>query len=206
MNEVYSKIEDCAKLAVILKEKLGNKISFDGSIYQEVISGKYISLYRLNKEKYNLNKTSIPFSFKFCEGEFLRISVSDNIDKSNTLSEKLVALSDFYLVLNDLYGLPTVFFTRKNDLENMFSLHYSFTNTKECIESFKNGTFIIDAEIEDLIIFNKEHDKLSEIRSKNIGLPVELLKYLDNDIDNYFIHKEGRIEDNLNQKQLIKIK
>ena len=208
MDIVYSKAIDCTNLAIKLKKKLGDRIGFSGSIHLEIISGEYTSLYRLKKEKYNLNKTSIPFYFKFCENKFLRIGVYDNSTIKTSLGEKLAALSDFYLVLSDLYGMPTVFFTTKDDLENTFSLEWNFINTKECIEAFKNGTYIDDAEIKDLIVFEKNNDKLSEIRSKEMGLPVELLPIVDNVLDDYFMHKFGeelgKKDSESNEKKLVK--
>ena len=41
--ELFSKADDCHKLAFIINNELKNKISFEGSTYQEVVSGTHSS-------------------------------------------------------------------------------------------------------------------------------------------------------------------
>ena len=198
MNEYYSKAEDCYLLASKLKKKLGNKIDFYGSTNIEIPSGKYISSYRRNNGEYMHNGHYLPFYFKFSKQEFLRISVGSHYSGS-TLGEKIAALSDFYEVLSEEYGEPTVFYTIKDDDEGLLTIQWSFIDKELEIAKFKAGNYFDDAKIDTLIIFgeSKENNSGYNIRnkdliSKRIGLPYELLYLAANDIENYIKHKKGK--------------
>ena len=198
MSEYYSKAEDCYLLASKLKKKLGNKIDFYGSTNIEIPSGKYLSSYRRNNGEYMHNEHYLPFYFKFSENEFLRISVGSNYSGSS-LGEKLAALSDFYEVLSEEYGDPTVFYTIKDDDEGLLTMQWSFIDKKLEIAKFKAGNYFDDAKIDTLILFgeSKENNSGYNIRnkdliSKRIGLPYELLYLAANDIENYIKHKKGK--------------
>ena len=142
------------------------------------------------------NGQCLPFYFKYSKNEFLRISVGSN-HFGSSLGEKLAALSDFYEILSEEYGEPTLFYTTKEDEEGLLTLQWSFINKEEEIEKFKNGKYFDDAEVDKLIIFgekgdtekNNLSDKTKQIISKRVGLPFELI-YL---VDDYFAkHKIGK--------------
>lgn len=197
MAELYSKAEDCSKMANYLYNKLKGKIEFYGSTYQEVIYGKYhclpFNLYA-NYEEYRNDELS--FSYKFCENGFLRISI-ENVISKKSLGHKLAALSDFYLALSEMYGLPTTFYTLKDDDEESINLQWSFIEKEEDIKDFKEGTMFDDAEIDKLIIFgeqssiNELSDKTKTYISNQIGLPIELIYLLDENIEDFIKFKYG---------------
>lgn len=200
MSELYSKAEDCNLLANKLKKKLGDKIDFYGSTYIEIPSGKYLSSYRINNGEYMFNGQCLPFYFKFSENEFLRIGIGSN-HRGSSLGEKMAALSDFYSILSEEYGEPTVFYTTKNDDEEVLSLQWAFINKESEIEKFKSGTYFDDAELNTLIIFGEKKDnierhslsdKTKEMISRQVGLPFELLYLADEDIENFVKHKNGK--------------
>jgi hypothetical protein len=200
MSESYSKEIDCNLLASKLKKKLGNKIDFYGSMYKETPSGKYLSSYRRNNRESMFNGRCLPFYFKFSENEFLRISVGSN-HRGSSLGEKMAALSDFYSILSKEYGEPIVFYTTKNDDEGLLNLQWAFNNKEEEIKKFQSGTYFDDAEIDTLIVLGKKrenidgyrlNDKTREIVSRRVGLPFELIDLVDEDIENYVKHKNGK--------------
>lgn len=200
MSEYYSKAEDCYLLSKKIKKELGSKIDFYGSTNIEIPSGKYLSSYRKNNGEYIFNGHTLPFYFKFSNNEFLRISVGSHYSGS-TLGEKMAALSDFYEVLSKEYGIPTVFYTTKDDDEGLLTLQWSFINKELEIAKFKSGNYFDDAKIDNLIIFgeNKENkagynlnNKTKEYIKKEIGLPYELLYLAANDLEEFIKHKKGR--------------
>ena len=200
MKEMFSKTNDCYLLAKKMKQKLRNKIDFYGSINTPLPSGKYLSKYKKKNGEYMFNGHCLSFYFKFSKNEFLRISVGSNY-VGNEFGEKMAALSDFYEVLSEEYGKPTLFYTIKDDDEGLLTLHWSFINKEEEIEKFKNGTYFDDAEIDTLIIFDEKIDNMEdynlsdttkEIISRRVGLPFELLDLVDEDLENFVKHKKGR--------------
>lgn len=201
MSEIFSNADDCCKLARKFKKQLGDKIDFYGSINTPLPSGKYLSLYRRsNGEYFSYNCNCLPFYFKFAENGFLRIGVGSH-SKDNSLGEKLAALSDFYEVLCEEYGEPTVFYTTKDDDEGLLTLQWSFINKEEEIAKFQNGTYFDDAEIDTLIVFGQKKDNIEgyslsdttkKIISRRVGLPFELLDLVDEDIENFVKHKKGK--------------
>ena len=200
MSEYYSKAEDCHLLARKLKKALGSKIDFYGSTNIEIPSGKYLSSHRKNNGEYMHNGHTLPFYFKYSKNEFLRISVGSHYSGS-TIGEKLAALSDFYEVLSIEFGIPTVFYTTKDDDEGLLTLQWSFIDKELEIAKFKSGNYFDDAKINNLIVFgeNKENtagynlnNKTKEYIKKEIGLPYELLYLAANDLEEFIKHKKGR--------------
>lgn len=198
MSEMYSNRNDCLKLARYLNQKLGGKIDFSGYIF-EVISGKY---YYNSDSVAKLLEDGLPFYAKFCEEGFLRIGIGSSNPHTNSMGEKLAALSTFYEVLSEQYGEPTVFYTLKNDDEEMLSLHWSFVN-KEEVQEFKNGSYFDDGEIDKLIVIGEsatQPDKYSfsdttmKFMAKRIGLPFELIGLVDENIDDFIKYKNGNEE------------
>ena len=196
MSELYSNSVDCEKLAIkLLYGKLRRKINFYGSTLQEVISGKYLSEYNRSQNIYT-SEYAVPFYLKFKKDGFLRVQIGSLYPYNTTDGEKLAILSDFYEVLKEEYGEPTLFYTTKNDKENTFSLHWSFIDKDKDIEKFKNDTFFDDASIDKLIIIGENTDKDIKDSTKNflsneIGLPYELLKLVNNNIEDYIKYKKG---------------
>ena len=177
-----------------------DKIDFYGSTYIEIPSDKYLSSYRKNNGEYMFNGQWLPFYFKFSENEFLRISVGSN-HCGSSLGEKMAALSDFYSILSEEYGEPTVFYTTKDDDEGLLTLQWAFINKEEEIEKFQSGTYFDDAEIDTLIVLGKKRenvdgyslsDKTRKIISRQVGLPFELIYLVDEDIENFVKHKNGK--------------
>ena len=201
MVELFSKAEDCHALSKKLMGKLGNKICFCNSTYNEVPWGIYLSPYRRNNGEYMFNGRCLPFCFKFSEKEFLRITVSSN-EHGSSLGERMAALSDFYAALSEEYGEPTFFYTIKDDDEKSLTLQWSFVNKEDEIENFKNGTYFVDAETNTLIVFGEKkentfgsdlNDKTKRIISKQLELPFELISLVDSDIENFIMHKNGKV-------------
>ena len=189
MQEIYSKDEDCFELFQLLKRNLGNKIDYNGTPYNSLFNGKYFS--ELSNAD-NLFEKGIPFYYKYCKNGFLRIQVGSSIKHSTSIGEKLGALSDFYKVLSEEFGEPTVFYTTKNDKEGLLSLHWSFVNKEEDIQKFREGTYFDDAETDKLIIIGdsrkEEYNlnaKMRKLISKGIGLPFELLPLVNENIEDF---------------------
>lgn len=200
MVELFSKAEDCHALSKKLMGKLGNKICFYTSTYNEVPCGKYLSSYRRNNGEYMFDGQCMPFYFKFSKNEFLRITVSSN-EGGSSLGERMAALSDFYVALSEEYGEPTFFYTIKDDDEKSLTLQWSFVNKEDEIESLKNGTYFDDAETDTLIVLGEKkensfgsdlNDKTKRIISKQLELPFELISLVDSDIENFIMHKNGK--------------
>lgn len=201
MRELYSNKEDCFELSKKLKQILGEKIEFYGSIHQEVISGKY---YSFSLDKYTTFKDfrndAVTFYLKFCKNGFLRIGVGDYLG-NGSLGHKLAVLSDFYEILKEEYGEPTVFYTIKNDDENMLNFHWSFYNKEEVIQNFENGTVFDDAEIDELIIIDSKYssyngslnEKTRKSFEENVGLPLLMINLVDEFIVDYAKYKKGKI-------------
>mgnify|MGYP004462622531 FL=1 len=199
MNELYSNIKDCNILARKLKEQLGNKIEFYNSINTATPNGKYLSSYRKNKGEYiSLSNNCLPYYFKFVKDGFLRISIGSH-SKDNSLGEKIAALSDFYKVLCNNYGEPTVFYTLKNDDEKLLNLHWSFDNKTEEIAEFQKNTYFDDAEIDTLIVLNQNKENTE--KHNQFDLPVELLHLIKLDIENFIKHKTGEEITTLTKKK-----
>ena len=197
MAELFSKAEDCSKIANYLYKRLHGKIEFCGSTFQEVIYGKYHCLpfnAYANYEEYKNDELS--FTYKFCEGGFLRISV-ENVISKKSIGHKLVVLSDLFIALSELYGEPTVFYTIKDDEDESINLHWSFIQKAEDIKDFKEGTMFDDAETDELIIFgeqpsiNELSDKTKTYISNQIGLPIELIYLLDANVEDFIKYKHG---------------
>lgn len=202
MSEIYSNADDCLELARHLKKKMGNKIDFYGSIRQEVISGKYFSHYRdPHSELDYLFEEGLPFYYKFCKEGFLRIQIGSFYPHNNSVGEKLAALSNFYEVLSEQYGEPTVFYTTKDDEEGTLSLHWSFVNKEEDIQKFRNGSYFDDAEVDELIVIGEPRiqtssyqlrDTTRKLIAKQIGVPFELISLVDENTEDFVKYKTGK--------------
>ncbi len=201
MQELYSKADDCFELYKILRRKMGNKIEYWGTPYTGLFEGRYFSHYREHHSTIDfLFERGLPFHYKFCKDGFLRIGVGSYYHNTS-VGEKLAALSEFYEVLSEEFGEPTVFYTTKYDDEGLLSIQWSFINKEEDIQKFKEGTYFYDAEIDELIIFDESKQKndyyqLSDTTkkyiSKQVGVPFELLPLVDENIEDFVKFKTGK--------------
>lgn len=201
MKELYSNADDCLKLSRLLKSKLKEKIEFMGSTYLEVVTGKYHSLpYNKYNNFIDYRNDEVEFCYTFLENGFLTITVNDTAYKKFTIGHKLAVLSDLYEVISEVYGMPDVFYTLKEDDENSLNLEWDFLQKEEAIYAFKNGSRFEDAFVEDLIIIGEEEEKTSAYRlkkrtkemiAKTVGLPFEMLYLVDENVDDFVLYKKG---------------
>lgn len=204
MKKTYSNVDDCVDLAKYLKKKMGKKIEFCGSLHQRIVCGKYFSHYRdPHSDSENLFEDELPFYFKFCNNDFLRITIGSYYPFNNSIGEKLAALSSFYEVLNEKFGEPIVFYTLKDDEEKALTLQWSFVNKEEEIQNFRNGSYFDDDEVDELIIMGKqapqtENYQLIEETKKEVArkieLPFELTHLIDEDFVKYKTGKEIELQ------------
>lgn len=196
MTEIYSNANDCLELARHLKKKMGSKIDFYGSMCQEVISGSYF--FDFESKHYHDYGEGLSFYYKFCKERFLRIGIGSFYPGCNSTGEKLAALSNFYEVLSEQYGEPTVFYTTKNDDEGTLSLQWSFTNKEEDVQNLRNGSYFDDAEIDELIVIGKTRTQMNgyqlsdatrKLIAKRIGVPFELISLVDENIEDFVKYK-----------------
>ncbi len=194
-KELRSNGVDCLELSVYLSQKLKNKIDFTNSVLSGIPEGKY----RPIPENFHngiewLWQYGIPFYFKYCKDGFLRLGVGDSIYHETSMGEKLAALSDFYLALQEKFGEPTVFYTTKDDDEGLITLQWSFINKEEDIAKFKNNSMFDDADIDELIVIGEPIAKMpgyqlsaetKKIISHQVGLPFDLLSIVDENMAEY---------------------
>ena len=177
MNQKYSNAEDCYNLAKFLKCKLGKKIEYNVSPYNEVVSGYYTFLDDYGDiDMYHPRQVS--FYFKYLENEFLKIGIEGN----GNLGVKLAALSDFYAVLEKYFGLPTFYYTIENDENKGINLQWSFKNAKNDLNYLKQNIYFDDGFLSELIIFDKDRNKEKE---GNISLPNELIPLVNKNIHDF---------------------
>lgn len=200
MKEVFSKAEDCLKLGQYLNKKLGNKMEFTSGIFNDAIDGIY---HCLPFDSYNnfseYRKNKIMFNFKFCKDRFLRLCVENGVYPKTT-GHKLAVLSDFYEVLYKRFGKPTFFCTTKDNPHETLFLQWSFTNRDEDIQNLKNDSYFDDAKIDKLIIIGESttqtnfqlNDAMKDYLSKMIGLPFELIGFVNENIEDFIKYKRGR--------------
>ena len=130
---------------------MNGKIEFWGSTYLEVVSGKYHVLpYNRYNNFIDYRNDEVEFSYKFLKNGFLSIQVNDSAYKKFSVGHKLAVLSDLYEVISEEYGMPTVFYTIKDDDENSLNLEWDFIEKEETIDSFKNGCRFDDVVIDEL--------------------------------------------------------
>lgn len=198
MTEIDSNADDCLELARYLKNKMGSKIDFYGSIHQEVVSGSYFS--DLENKHYHSYGDGLSFYYKFCKNGFLRIGIGSFYSGNNSIGEKLAALSSFYEVLSKQYGEPAVFYTTKDDEETL-SLQWSFANKKEDIQNLRNGSYFNDVEIDELIVFGEPRTQMNgyqlsddtrRVIAKQIGVPFELINLVSENIEDFVKYKTGK--------------
>lgn len=198
--ELFSKADDCHKLAFIINNELQHKVSFEGSTYQEVVSGTHNS-FRLTEylDIRNFERDKLSFDYKFCENGFLRITISKRIYDSS-LGHKLAALSNFYMALRKHFGEPTLLYTIQNDDEESLSMQWSFSQKEEDIRDFKNNTVFDDAKIEHLVLFNEEKTEEEQRIQDELGLPIELSSLVASNLNEYLYYKNGRILNSFEEK------
>lgn len=191
--KLFSKADDCHKLAFIINNELRSKISFEGSTYQEVVSGTHSSFPLASYQDYrNFEMDKLNFSYKYCENGFLRLSISKRIYASS-LGHKLAALSDIYLALKKYFGEPTLFYTIENDNEETINIQWSFSHKEEDIKDFKDNKAFDDAQIKELVVFSEERTEEEQQVEEELGLPLELSSLVAANLNEYMYYKNGRI-------------
>ncbi len=201
MKNIMSNANDCRELKKFLVEKINqglnwNKIDFD-CCYSNIIVGRYYS-FSYDYYDYNIcnrDRDCITFGIKYCHDQFLRLVIQDEV-YPQTEGHKLAVLSDFYEILKEKFGEPTLFYTLKNDDEKQLCLQWSFVNREEDILDFKNDAAFEDANIDELIIFGEKESSLSETTRKNmvrkVGLPFELVAFIENHIEEFMKYKHKK--------------
>lgn len=203
--ELFSKADDCHKLAFIINNELKERISFEGSTYQEVVTGTHSSFKLTDYKDYrNHEMNKLSFDYKFNENGFLRISISKRIYQSS-LGHKLAALSDFYMAIRKYYGEPTLLYTIKNDDEESLNMQWSFSQKKEDIRDFQNNTAFDDASIEHLVLFKEEKTEEEKLIQEEIGLPIELSSLVATNLNEYIYYKNGRILNSFEEQNFPKL-
>lgn len=191
-------IEDYLELSKKLQKELERKIEFYSSTNQEIVNGKYHSLpFELYISYDKFIKDEVEFCYKYSKDEFLRIKIKNGYS-NKTMGHKLAVLSDFYQVFSKIFGTPTLFYTTKDDKDEVLGLEWSFKNREEYIGKFKNRTDFDATNIDKLIIINENqqlNNSTKRIIFKTIGLPSELLYLVDENIDEFIKYKAcGAIE------------
>lgn len=182
MNK-YSNANDCYELSKILLRELNGNINFLTDRYIDVPSGKYISEYRNNR----LGFSNVPnFSYKYAKDGFLYVYISSHYS-TVSFGEKLAALSDFYGVIKDEFGEPSVFYTKDTDDYQELCLCWLLTDNidekERIVEQIRTNDFFDDKpKISNLIILDENQDK------NEYELPNELLDLID---DEFLKHKTG---------------
>lgn len=203
--ELFSKADDCHKLAFIINNELKEKISFVGSTYQEVVTGTHSSFKVTDyKDFRNYEMDKLNFDYKFCENGFLRISISKRIYES-TLGHKLAALSDFYIAIKKHFGEPTLLYTIKDDDEETITMQWSFSQKEEDIRDFQNDTAFDDASIEHLVLFSENKSEEEKRIQDEIGLPIELSSLVTTNLNEYIYYKNGRILNSFEEQSFPKL-
>ena len=186
MKKIYSNADDCYKLSKLLFDKLGYKMDINTNSYSETIEGDYRCFdndYYQDYKEYLEDK--LPFSLKYVKNNFLTLSVG-NDNENHSLGHKLVVLSEFYKVLKDEFGEPTIFYTTKYNNDKTFNLQWAFNNKKEFIKNSINNKYLNNSNLSNVIVIDSYNNQ-----NNNIGLPVELSFLVKEDIDNYIKYKKG---------------
>lgn len=187
MKDKYSNANDCYELTKLLYEKLKYKIKITTSPYVGVVEGEYNCFNYSNYQSHeDYLKDKVLFNYKYLKDEFLRISVGSEND-NHSLGHKLAILSDIYKVLRKEFGEPTLFYTVKEDKEKALNLQWSFKNKKDDIDKFLNNKCFDDANVAKVVVINNN-------KNNAIGLPIELLDMVKENIDDYVIYKKGCLE------------
>lgn len=198
-NELYSNGDDCKELAQILNNEIKGKIAFSWNNYEQIMGGSYNCIPSNTYNGYlEEKKELVNFYYKFLKDSFLRIGVGNNSLSKKTVGHKLAALSDFYQVLSKKFGEPTLFYTEKNDDEEYLNFEWSFKYKEESIEAFKNNTIFDDGDkIDNLIIIGDPQDKFNEytdltkkLISNQLGLPIELLNLVNENIEDFIKYRQ----------------
>lgn len=196
MKEMHSNDEDCRQLGIKLKKALGDKVVMKHGY--GVIDGEYHSFPCLMYETIEAHiQDQLRFYCKFCRDEFLEIVIEDSRSIASD-GHKLAALSDFYEVLFDEFGEPTVFYTLKDAVNRGFHFRWAFTHKKETIEEFMHGFPFFDAEVDQAIVIgesNQINEQTRNLFSHQMGLPIELLPLINENIEDYMKYKKSNEEE-----------
>ncbi len=155
-------------IAIELKKILGKKIIFVDSINKPHISGKYFL--DINNE---LMSNEIGFSFDYNKNNYLKLNIGSNLD-NKTVKEKLSVLSDFYLILSQKFGEPTLFYITEEN--NILSMQWLFNKKYKKIKELEDSDCI-----DELILLDDLNEVIVDKFKKSVGLPYPLVHLLFED-------------------------
>ncbi len=182
-NEVCSKEQDCFDLFGKLKSNMGNRLELFGSAFKPFVTGRFY--YNCNEK----DRDNLPFYYKFNKDYFLRVGIGTFYPGKTCFASKLYALSSFYQTIKEYYGEPSVYFTVKDGDEDIIFLEWIFKDKERIIEDIKNSDYFTDGFTNNVIEINEYNDfnrsKAKELISKQLGLPFDLIKLVDNDPSTY---------------------
>lgn len=196
MKEIFSNAEDCKYLAKKLSKKLGGKF-YVYRFFDRVVNGNYYSLpysSAIYSDYSEYLKDTLHFYYKFCRDNFLRIGVKNCCFQASD-GHKLAALSDIYEALIDEFGEPTVFFTMKDDEDEGLHFEWAFTHKEKTIEEFIHGFPFDDGEVDQAIVIgesNQINEQTRNLFSHQMGLPIEMLPLINENIEDYMKYKYGQ--------------
>lgn len=197
MREVYSNDKDSLEIVRELNGKLKDKIYYLNRV--SPVIGEYACLSYENYGNYRqweLDKVS--FYFKYCQ--VLRVGIGNGLSPK-TMGHKFAALSEFYQVLSEKFGEPTLFYTVCDDKDGTLNLQWSFQNREEDIRTFQSGEAFDDAFVDTLIVMGTSYKNgtyyqlSSETRNTlahKIGLPFDVISLVEPDyMDDFVKYKTG---------------
>ena len=201
MTKVDSTVCDCYHLSEQLLEKFGSRLVLYGCGGPCMLAGEYASFSNEVYSDYtDLCENKIIFCCKYYKGEFLRITVGNGLAE-RPIGHKLAALSDFYEIFKEEFGVPTLFYTMKDDAYGSLNFQWSMKDKEKDIENFKNGTIFCDTEVEHVIVMGekkidlkkRELDRSTQnVLDEGLGLPIDLLPLVNDNIDDFIYYKEDK--------------
>ena len=161
MEETFSKAKDVKFLAIELEKRIGEFISINRfALGQEVLTGKII----LDKSQ-SARLNGIDFNIKYSKGEFLRINIgeinliSSYIKKEEAANLLVDTISQINLENNEYIGNPDAFYQIDNGGFYIPYYDWAWKNKEEYLRELKDNTMFDDADVENLIIFDKQAEK-----------------------------------------------
>lgn len=206
MDKIYTSDYGLREMSEILRIRLGNKVFYEDGFKinnQKMIFGSYLDRCTEKFDENALPALFLPklmFTYEFINDKSLRITIRSKHE--NSFGKKLAALSDFYEIISDYFGEPTVFYTLKNDDERGLNLQWSLVNKEEDIQNFKNGNYFDSNGTDTLILIGEpkqecdfHNSKIAKSYiSKKVGIPYELFGLIDEDYIKYKECKEIRLD------------
>ena len=185
-----------------LMSKLNKEI--DGRIYMTRLSwGRYLTPYRAaNKEFMCHNDNALNYNLVLLPDNYLRIEIGA-LKKKIPMGEGMAALSDFYTVLREEYGEPSVFYITKNILgDQCINLQWMFKEKKPDESNLNDYLNNLDR-IQSVIMLNNNYSYSDEMIMNKFLLPVQLLDLIGDDLENYIKYRSGKGHDSVSDNTSI---